>query len=169
MLSRRTFLKSTARTAATLSLGSAAQMLGATERAAAEHSPANKFRVFLPTWKSLEKYQVPEWFRDAKFGIWAHWGPQCAPECGDWYARHMYSQGHPAIQATSSTVRPSIASWLQGRNPFVEGGEMGSGWRSLHSINALVPATSSPWPTTTTTSTCGIVAAPALEFGCDRT
>jgi alpha-L-fucosidase len=70
-------------------------MPGVTESAAAENPPANAFGVFLPTWKSLERYQVPEWFRDAKFGIWAHWGPQCAPECGDWYARHMYSQGHP--------------------------------------------------------------------------
>ena len=30
---------------------------------------------FQPTWKSLENYQVPEWFKNAKFGIWAHWGP----------------------------------------------------------------------------------------------
>jgi alpha-L-fucosidase len=33
---------------------------------------------------------VPDWFRDAKFGIWAHWGPQCQPEMGDWYAQRMY-------------------------------------------------------------------------------
>jgi alpha-L-fucosidase len=32
---------------------------------------------FKPTWDSLGQYQVPDWFRDAKFGIWAHWGPQC--------------------------------------------------------------------------------------------
>jgi alpha-L-fucosidase len=49
---------------------------------------------FQPTWDSLKQYQVPEWFRDAKFGIWAHWGAQCEPERGDWYARHMYSEGH---------------------------------------------------------------------------
>lgn len=48
---------------------------------------------FGPTWDSLEKYQVPDWFRDAKFGIWAHWGPQCEPEAGDWYARGMYQEG----------------------------------------------------------------------------
>ena len=42
---------------------------------------------------SLAAYQVPDWFRDAKFGIWAHWGPQSAVEAGDWYARHMYVQG----------------------------------------------------------------------------
>ena len=49
---------------------------------------------FQPTWDSLKQYQAPEWFRDAKFGIWAHWGPQCAPEDSDWYARNMYIQGH---------------------------------------------------------------------------
>src|SRR3982751_2412441 len=44
-----------------------------------------------PTGDSLAShYQVPEWYRDAKFGIWAHWGPQCQPEQGDWYAQHMY-------------------------------------------------------------------------------
>ena len=36
---------------------------------------------------------TPDWFRDAKFGIWAHWGPQCEPEHGDWYARSMYEEG----------------------------------------------------------------------------
>jgi alpha-L-fucosidase len=48
---------------------------------------------FQPTWESLQQYQVPEWFRNAKFGIWAHWGPQCQPEQGDWYARFMYDEG----------------------------------------------------------------------------
>ena len=48
---------------------------------------------FAPNWDSLKQYQVPEWFRDAKFGIWAHWGPQCQPEDGDWYARAMYQTG----------------------------------------------------------------------------
>ena len=48
---------------------------------------------FEATWSSLQQYQVPQWFRNAKFGIWAHWGPQCQPEQGDWYARFMYEQG----------------------------------------------------------------------------
>lgn len=47
-----------------------------------------------PTWESLSQYgQAPDWFRDVKFGIWAHWGPQCQPEQGDWYARKMYDEG----------------------------------------------------------------------------
>ena len=48
---------------------------------------------FEATRESLKQYQIPEWFRDAKFGIWAHWGPQSAAEAGDWYARNMYMQG----------------------------------------------------------------------------
>ena len=48
---------------------------------------------FLPYWESLKAYRCPDWFRDAKFGIWAHWSPQCVPEQGDWYARNMYLQG----------------------------------------------------------------------------
>jgi len=49
---------------------------------------------FEPTWESLVKnYRYPDWYRDAKFGIWAHWTAQCVPEQGDWYARRMYIQG----------------------------------------------------------------------------
>lgn len=48
-----------------------------------------------PTWQSLSQYEVPEWFRDAKFGIWAHWGPQCVEGSGDWMARSMYIEGSP--------------------------------------------------------------------------
>src|SRR6476661_8016372 len=57
---------------------------------------AAKAAKFEPTFESLKQYRCPEWFRDAKFGIWAHWGPQCVPEVGDWYGRLMYVQGHPA-------------------------------------------------------------------------
>ncbi|MBI5705655.1 MAG: alpha-L-fucosidase [Armatimonadetes bacterium] len=48
---------------------------------------------FKPTMDSLKRYEYPDWFRDAKFGIWAHWGPQSVPMDGDWYARGMYEQG----------------------------------------------------------------------------
>jgi alpha-L-fucosidase len=51
---------------------------------------------FQPSWDSLASgYQVPDWFRDAKFGIWAHWGPQCQPGMGDWYAQRMYQFDSP--------------------------------------------------------------------------
>jgi alpha-L-fucosidase len=49
---------------------------------------------FKGTRESLREWQPPDWYRDAKFGIWAHWGPQSAIEYGDWYARNMYIQGN---------------------------------------------------------------------------
>jgi alpha-L-fucosidase len=48
---------------------------------------------FQGTRESLAAYRIPQWFADAKFGIWSHWGPQSAIEDGDWYARRMYIQG----------------------------------------------------------------------------
>ena len=47
---------------------------------------------FQPTWESLTNYKVPEWFRNVKFGIWAHWGPQCVEGSGDWMARSLYME-----------------------------------------------------------------------------
>jgi hypothetical protein len=45
-------------------------------------------------WKAMSRlYVTPEWWRDAKFGAWAHWDPQSMPEDGDWYARGMYQEG----------------------------------------------------------------------------
>src|SRR5579859_2267776 len=49
---------------------------------------------FQPTPESLKQYRYPDWFRDAKFGIWAHWGPQAVPMDGDWYARGIYEPGN---------------------------------------------------------------------------
>jgi len=47
---------------------------------------------FRPDWESLEKYEVPEWYKDAKFGIFIHWGVYSVPAFGnEWYPRNMYS------------------------------------------------------------------------------
>jgi alpha-L-fucosidase len=51
--------------------------------------------MFRPTLESLSTYKAPDWFRDAKLGIWNCWGPEAVPEMGDWYARNMYVEGHP--------------------------------------------------------------------------
>jgi alpha-L-fucosidase len=48
---------------------------------------------FVGSRESLRQYEIPRWYEDAKFGIWAHWGPQSGIEQGDWYARNMYIQG----------------------------------------------------------------------------
>ncbi len=47
-----------------------------------------------PSADPLSQFKCPEWFRDAKFGIWSHWGPQAVPMNGDWYARGMYEPGN---------------------------------------------------------------------------
>lgn len=51
---------------------------------------------FLPTIESLKTYECPEWFRDAKFGLWSHWGPQSVPMHDGWYARQMYVETNKA-------------------------------------------------------------------------
>ena len=56
--------------------------------------------------ESFKQYQYPEWFRDAKFGIWAHWGPQAVPRQGDWYARKMYISDVPNRRTNELTGRP---------------------------------------------------------------
>jgi alpha-L-fucosidase len=90
-LNRRELLKS----------GAAAAAFARPQPSSAEASPG----PVRPTWESLaEHYRTPDWFRDAKFGIWAHWGPQCQPEFGDWYARLLYIQGRQ--------------EWQQGETPY---------------------------------------------------
>ncbi len=71
-------------------------VLAAAARKAAAQSERPEIMAgpFAGTRESLREYRAPGWFRDAKFGIWAHWGPQSAPEFGDWYARNMYIEGH---------------------------------------------------------------------------
>jgi alpha-L-fucosidase len=55
---------------------------------------------YSPDWKALGRaYTAPAWWRDAKFGAWAHWDPQSMPEQGDWYARGMYVEGTPQYES----------------------------------------------------------------------
>ena len=58
-----------------------------------ERNEQAQYGSIKPNWQSMRKYQVPEWYKNAKFGIWAHWGPQSQPEYGDWYAMYMYKKG----------------------------------------------------------------------------
>jgi alpha-L-fucosidase len=51
----------------------------------------NQMGPFRPDWESLQKYDAPEWYRDAKFGIFIHWGAYSVPAFGnEWYPRMMY-------------------------------------------------------------------------------
>jgi len=74
-------------------VGCSALLASAAVFATSVSSAQTAAKAYEPEWSSLEScYQAPEWFRDAKFGIWAHWGPQCEEEDGDWYARFMYDE-----------------------------------------------------------------------------
>ncbi len=65
--------------------------------------------TFEPTWESLQQYECPEWFRDAKFGIYAHWGPYSAADGTgntDWYSHYMYIKGSAANKYHVETFGP---------------------------------------------------------------
>ncbi len=56
-----------------------------------------------PNWESLSKHEIPEWFRDAKFGIYTHWGPvtvgsEKSPTNVGWYGRQLYEKANPAFK-----------------------------------------------------------------------
>lgn len=71
---------------------------------------------FAPTWESIEKNYPgePAWLREAKFGIWVHFGPQAAGESGDWYARKLYVQGSRANQNHLKKYgHPSVAGYKE--------------------------------------------------------
>jgi alpha-L-fucosidase len=62
---------------------------------------------FRPDWVTLENYQVPQWYKDAKFGIFVHWGVYSVPAYGDeWYARRMYLQGSDVYKHDIATYGP---------------------------------------------------------------
>ena len=80
------------------------------QRSVSQHTSARKIRLeqvrrhnahdrFRPTWKSLEQYRTPSWYRDAKFGIFVHWGVYSVPAFGsEWYPRLMYISGSSEFQ-----------------------------------------------------------------------
>src|SRR6476619_5656878 len=55
--------------------------------------PVTAQERYQATWESLKQYQTPDWFRDAKFGIFIHWGAYSVPAFGsEWYPRAMYKK-----------------------------------------------------------------------------
>lgn len=50
-------------------------------------------------WATLKKHEQPEWYKDAKFGIFIHWGVYAVPGVGnEWYPRNMYKPGEDAYK-----------------------------------------------------------------------
>jgi alpha-L-fucosidase len=62
---------------------------------------------FKPDWASLGQYSEPEWYKDAKFGIFIHWGVYSVPAFGsEWYPRMMYTEGSPENKHEVATYGP---------------------------------------------------------------
>jgi len=58
-------------------------------------------------WQSLQRYEVPDWYKDAKFGIFIHWGVYSVPAFGsEWYPRNMYRQDSDEYKHHLSTYGP---------------------------------------------------------------
>ena len=95
---RRDFLKRAAVAAAgwaTSPLSS--KPWAATARTSDAQTPARQ--KYQATWESLSQYQVPAWYRDAKFGIFLHWGIYSVPaHANEWYPRLMYRREDPVFE-----------------------------------------------------------------------
>ncbi|MHC4755823.1 MAG: alpha-L-fucosidase [Planctomycetota bacterium] len=58
-----------------------------------KNSKAVSKKKYEPNWESLKQYEAPEWYKDAKFGIFIHWGVYAIPAKGsEWYPRQMYEK-----------------------------------------------------------------------------
>ena len=67
-------------------------------------------RVYEATWTSLQNHRTPKWLREAKFGIYTHWGLYSVPACGpngSWYARNMYHKDTPQFAYHEKTFGPA--------------------------------------------------------------
>ena len=68
---------------------------------------ANAQGPFRADWESLQKFEAPDWYRDAKFGIFIHWGVYSVPSFGsEWYPRLMYQTGTPEFKHHVATYGP---------------------------------------------------------------
>lgn len=55
----------------------------------------NDIQIYHPTWESLKQHVTPDWFQDAKFGIYTHWGVYSVPAYeNEWYPRLMYDKSN---------------------------------------------------------------------------
>jgi alpha-L-fucosidase len=91
---------------------------------------------FTATRSSLDAYRIPEWFRDAKFGIWSHWGPQSGVEDGDWFARNMYIQGSPQYEYHLKTYGHPSKTGFKDLIPLFKGAK----WDPKHLMDLYVKA-----------------------------
>jgi alpha-L-fucosidase len=72
-----------------------------------EVDSVNQQGPFRADWESLQRYEAPDWYRDAKFGIFIHWGVYSVPAyANEWYPRNMYEPGFDAYKHHIATYGP---------------------------------------------------------------
>ncbi|MEO6804355.1 MAG: alpha-L-fucosidase [Granulicella sp.] len=90
-----------------LPLDTAANVTRQIAKVEVETAAGNTRVPFHASWDSLAQYRTPDWFRDAKFGIFLHWGVYSVPAFGnEWYSRNMYVPGNPAYEHHIATYGP---------------------------------------------------------------
>jgi alpha-L-fucosidase len=86
----------------------------------AGHAPGQKPDAKAAPADIFRQFQIPQWFKDAKFGLWLHWGPQSIPEKGGgWYARHCYAHGEDLTEGWGGDA------WYYHREKFGHQSEFG--------------------------------------------
>ena len=81
-------------------------------------------KIYKPTWRSLRSHSTPQWFRDAKFGIYTHWGVYSVPACGpngSWYPYYMYREGTAQHEYHVRTYGPPSKFGYKDLIPMFEG------------------------------------------------
>lgn len=93
----------------------------------------NATAKFRASWESLRQYTVPDWYRDAKFGIFIHWGVYAVPAfANEWYARNMYIQGTEEFKHHVATYGPHAAFGYKDFIPQLTGAQFDpSAWAEL--------------------------------------
>jgi alpha-L-fucosidase len=77
------------------------------ERLLKEVDRADHQGPYRPDWESLQKYEIPDWYQNAKFGIFIHWGVYSVPAfANEWYPRNMYVKGSEEYKHHISTYGP---------------------------------------------------------------
>jgi len=78
-------------------------------------------QTYTASWSSVDRHNpAPEWFQDAKFGLWFHWGPYSVPAYkSEWYPRYMYIQGNSGYTHHTSVYGDPYTSW--GYDKFITG------------------------------------------------
>jgi alpha-L-fucosidase len=90
---------------------------------------------FRPDWGSLQGFKVPQWYADAKFGIFIHWGVYSIPAFGgEWYSRNMYAKGNPAFEHHIKTYGPQTKFGYKDFIPMLKAEAFDAGdWARLFS------------------------------------